>query len=54
VPLQQRLDEFVITLNGLNIPSINHVKYLCVIFKERITWRLHTEMTEAKTFRTFI
>jgi hypothetical protein len=25
-----------------------------VIFDKRITWRLHTEITEAKPFRTFI
>jgi hypothetical protein len=35
-------------------PSSNHVKYLGVIFDKRITWRLHIEMIEAKTFRTFI
>jgi hypothetical protein len=32
----------------------HHVKYLGVIFNERITWRLHTEIIEAKAFRTFI
>jgi hypothetical protein len=42
------------TFNGLNIPFVNHVKYLGVIFDKRITWRLHLEMTEAKAFRTFI
>jgi hypothetical protein len=40
-----------LTLNGRNISFINHVKYLCVIFDERITWRLHIEMIEAKAFR---
>jgi hypothetical protein len=30
-----------------------HVKYLGVIFEKRIKWRLHVEMIEAKTFRTF-
>jgi hypothetical protein len=43
-----------LTLNGQTIPFINHVKYLGVIFDNRVTWRLHTEMAEAKTFRTFI
>jgi hypothetical protein len=33
---------------------VSHVKYLSVIIDKRITWRMHTEMTEAKTFRTFI
>jgi hypothetical protein len=41
-------------LNGRNIPFDNHVEYLGVIFDNRITWRLHIEMTEAKAFRTFI
>jgi hypothetical protein len=41
-------------LNEWNIPFVNHVKYLSVIFDERITWRLHIEMIETKTFRTFI
>jgi hypothetical protein len=41
-------------LNGQNIPFVNYVRYLGVIFDKRITWRLHIEMTEAKTFRTII
>jgi hypothetical protein len=43
-----------LTLNGWNIPFINHVKYLGVVFDKRVTWRLHIGMTEAKAFRTFI
>jgi hypothetical protein len=43
-----------LTLKGRNIPFVNHVKYLGVIFDKRITWRLHTEMTEANAFGTFI
>jgi hypothetical protein len=43
-----------LTLNGWNIPFVNDVKYLGVIFNKRITWRLHIEMIEAKAFRTFI
>jgi hypothetical protein len=43
-----------ITLNGRNIPFVNHVKFLGVIFDMRITCRLHTETTEAKIVRTFI
>jgi hypothetical protein len=39
-------------LNGWNIPLINHVKYLDVIFDKRIAWGLHVEMIEAKAFRT--
>jgi hypothetical protein len=43
-----------LTLNVRNIPFVNHVKYICVIFDERITWRLQSEMIEAKALRTFI
>jgi hypothetical protein len=42
-----------LTLNGRNIPFINRVKYLGVIFDKRITWRLHIKMTESMAFRTF-
>jgi hypothetical protein len=44
------------TLNGRNIPFVNQVKYLGVIFDKSITWRLHipVKMIEAKAFRTFI
>jgi hypothetical protein len=45
--------ESLLTLNGRNIPFVNNVKYLGVIFDKRITWRLHIEMIEAKAFRTF-
>jgi hypothetical protein len=43
-----------LTLNGRNIPFVNSVKYLGVIFDKGMTWRLHIEMIEAKAFRTFI
>jgi hypothetical protein len=49
-----RAPESLLTLNGRNIPFVNNVKYLGVIFDERITWRLHIDMIEAKAFRTFI
>jgi hypothetical protein len=45
-----RPPEAQLTLSGWNIPCINHVKYLGVIFGKR--W--HLEMIEAKAFRTFI
>jgi hypothetical protein len=35
-------------------PFFYHVQHRGVIFDKSITRRLHTEMTEAKTFRTFI
>jgi hypothetical protein len=43
-----------LTLNGRNVPFVNHVKYLGVIFHKRISWRLHLEIIEAKAIRTFI
>jgi hypothetical protein len=39
---------------ALNIPFVNSVKYLCVIFDKKIKWRLHIKMIEAKAFQTFI
>jgi hypothetical protein len=48
-----RTPEARLIQNGQNIPFVSHVKYLCVIFNKRITWRLHIEMIEAKAFRTF-
>jgi hypothetical protein len=46
--------EFHFTLNGRNIPFVNNVKYLGVIFVKNVSWRLHIEMIEAKAFRTLI
>jgi hypothetical protein len=40
-------------MNGSNIPFVNRVKYLGIIFDKKIAWRPHIEMTEAKAFRTF-
>jgi hypothetical protein len=40
-------------LNGRNIPFVNSVKYLGVLFDERMTWRLHIQTMEAKAFKTF-
>jgi hypothetical protein len=49
-----RPPEAHLTLNGRNILFISHVQYLGAILDRTITWRLHTEMIEAKAFRTFI
>jgi hypothetical protein len=49
-----RPPEVHLILNGRNIPYVNCVKYLGVIFERRITWRLNIEMIESKAFRTFI
>jgi hypothetical protein len=35
-------------------PFVNNIKYLGVIFNKKITWRLHIETIETKTFRIFI
>jgi hypothetical protein len=37
-----------------DIPFLNNVKYLGVIFDKKIMWRLHIEMVKTKAFRTFI
>jgi hypothetical protein len=49
-----RPPETHLTLNVPNIPFVDHVKYLRVIFCKRITRRLRLEMIETKAFRTFI
>jgi hypothetical protein len=49
-----RPPEAHLTLNGRNIPFVNHVKYPGVILDKRITWRLYIGMIEAKAFRTFV
>jgi hypothetical protein len=43
-----------LTLNGKNIPFVNQIKNLGVIFDRRITWRIHIKMIEAKAFTTFL
>jgi hypothetical protein len=53
-PRRHRPVETCLTLNGRNIPSVNQVKYLDVVFDRKITWRFHIEMIDAKAFRTFI
>jgi hypothetical protein len=51
---QRRPPDSLLTLNGQNIPFVNNVKYLGVMFEKRMMWRLHIEKIEAKAFRTFI
>jgi hypothetical protein len=41
-------------LNRRNIPFVNRVKYLGVIFDRRMTWRPHIEKIEAKALGTYI
>jgi hypothetical protein len=43
-----------LTVNERNVPFVNHVKYLGVIFDNRTAWGQYIEMNEAKAFRTFI
>jgi hypothetical protein len=40
-------------LNGRNIPFVNTVKYLGVIFNRRMTWRPHIEKIAAKILGTY-
>jgi hypothetical protein len=49
-----RSPEPLLTLNGRNIPFVNNVKYLGVIFDKKITWKSQMEMIRAKVFRAFI
>jgi hypothetical protein len=51
---QIRQPESLLTLNGWNIPFVNNVKYLRVIFEKKITQRSHKESIEAKAFSAFI
>jgi hypothetical protein len=44
----------LLTKNGQNIPFVNNVKYLSVIFDRKITWRLYIKTIETKTFRAVI
>jgi hypothetical protein len=43
-----------ISVNGQNIPFVNHVKYFMAIFDKSIKWRLYMEMIKDKAIRTFI
>jgi hypothetical protein len=51
---QRRPLDSLLTLNGRNIPFVNNVKYVGVIFNKRMTWGLHIETIETKAFKTFI
>jgi hypothetical protein len=51
--IRLRPSTFVIDF-GQNVPFINHVKYLGVIFHMRNTWRPRIEMIDAEAFGTFI
>jgi hypothetical protein len=46
--------DFLLTLNGWDIPFVNSVKYLGIIFDKKMAWRLHIKTIEAKAIRTFI
>jgi hypothetical protein len=41
-------------LNGVNIPFVNSVKYLSVIFDRMMTWRPHIEKISAKALGPYI
>jgi hypothetical protein len=42
---RNRPPDSLLTLNGRNSPFINSVKYLGLLFDNRMTWRLHIQMT---------
>jgi hypothetical protein len=50
----RRPPESRLTLKGRNIPFVNSVKLLGVIFEKKDTCRLHIEMIEDKAIRAFI
>jgi hypothetical protein len=51
---RRRMPRDCLQLNGRNIPYVNSVKYLGVIFDRRMTWRPHIEKTAAKVLWTYI
>jgi hypothetical protein len=51
---RRRIPGDKLQLNGRNIPFVNSVKYLGVIFDRRMTWRLHIEKIAAKALGTYI
>jgi hypothetical protein len=53
-PFPIRPPESLLTTNGRNIPFVNNLKYIRVIFDKNILWRLHIKAIEAKAFRAFI
>jgi hypothetical protein len=46
----RRPHESHLTQNGRNIPFVNSVKYLGLIFSKKVTWGLHIEMIEANFY----
>jgi hypothetical protein len=52
--LTKRAPDYLLTLNGRDIPFVINIKYLGVTFAKRMTWILHIEKIEAKAFRRFI
>jgi hypothetical protein len=51
---RNRPPDSLLKLNGRNITFVDSVKYLGVLFDKRMTWKLHIQMIEANSFRTFI
>jgi hypothetical protein len=51
---RRRMPGDELLLNGRNIPFVNSVKYLGVIFDRRMAWRLHIEKPAAKALDTYI
>jgi hypothetical protein len=54
VRIRRRSVEAFLTLKGPNIPFVNNVKYLGLIFDKKITRIIHIETMATKTLRIFI
>jgi hypothetical protein len=48
------VSEGVLQLNLRNIPFVNNVKYLDVIFDRRVKWMLHIERTVSKALGMYM
>jgi hypothetical protein len=51
---QIRPSESLPTWKGRNIPFVNSVKYLGVIFDKKIIWNLHIETVQTKAFKILV
>jgi hypothetical protein len=51
---RRRMPRYGLQLNGRNIPFLNSVKYLGVIFDKRMPWRWHIEKIAAKALGKYI
>jgi hypothetical protein len=50
---RRRPVEATLILRRRNIPFVSHIKYVCVIFDKKITWKIHTDMIEELFYSLF-